>query len=158
MAVGNYGYKSMMKHQDVDQHNKAELFYHSTESWQTKASYPYWESVSAFQIIFHRSDFILFGGLVSKNGQSFVIDIVAKFNPDLNKWTKLGKLGPGKVAINVIEIDNKFLLMGGQAYKSTETCELKNEKMICSAREPFTSIILHYPAMMIVASDYANNC
>ena len=137
-------------------HNKAEMYSHSTSSWKTKAIYPFHEKIMAFEILAHSNSFVLFGGFDGKISSS--ITTIAKFNPDLNKWTKLGNLQTGRHAFGLVEINMKYLVMGGQGGKNTETCELKNEKIQCTSREPILNDFHYYPALMIVASDYAENC
>ena len=142
-------------------HNKAEMFFNSTSSWKTKASYPFHEAISAFEIIAHSDSFILFGGLYNDEQvptDFYPTDIVAKFNPGSSKWTKLGNLRHSRYAFGITEVDTKYMVIGGQDDKRTETCELKNETIECTSREPTLNEFRYYPALMIVSSDYADNC
>ena len=144
-------------------HNKAELYSHSTLSWKTKTSYPFHWTIQAFEILAESDSFILFGGLYPYQRADlstgfYETDIIAKFNPGSNKWTKLGNLQTRRHAFSVIEIKTKYLVMGGQENKNTETCELINEKIQCTSRESILNDFHYYPALMIVASDYAENC
>ena len=157
MAVGNSNFFK-------NAHNKAELYYHSTSSWETKASYPFQEAISSFEILAHSDSFILFGGLYYDEKLSTGLDttdIVAKFNPGSNRWTKLGKLQHNRHAFGVIEIDTKYLVMGGGpsggGEMRTETCVLENETIECTSREPTLKGFWN-PALMTVSSDYADNC
>ena len=139
-------------------HNKAELYSHSTSSWKAKARYPFYEDILAFEIVLHSDSFILFGGW-TVTGDT---DIIAKFNPGLNQWTKLGTLRASRHAFGVFQTDKKYLVMGGGAngnfYRNTEVCEFENETIECTSREPTLYKFRYFPAMMIVASDYADNC
>ena len=148
MAVG-----SRQKGSDA-QHNKAEIYSHSTSSWKTKASYPFHETIEAFEIVAHSDSFILFGGFTDGVQK----DTIAKFSPVLNQWTKLGNLQHRRHGFGVIKVDTKYLVMGGQDDKRTETCELKNETIECTSREPTLNQFRYYPALMLVPSDYADNC
>ena len=145
----------------VKDHNKVELFYHSTSSWQTKHIYPFYESIQGFELITLNNYFILFGGAY-KNKQSpgySASAIIAKFDPNLNQWTKKGTLQAVRHGLGVIEFDKKFLVMGGRGDKRSEICEFgKNETIVCTPREPTMDGFLYYPEMMIVSSDYDKNC
>ena len=157
MAVGSHTRSSEKSHK------KAEVFSHSTSSWKAKASYSFHEAIWDFEIVAFSDSFILFGGMFDDkpDDEQFGLTetgIVAKFHPDSNKWKKIGNLQHSRHGLGVIKDDTKYLVMGGYGYKSTETCELKNETMGCTSREPTLNQFRYYPAMMLVASDYANNC
>ena len=137
-------------------HNKAELYSHSTSSWKSKASYAFHEAIWTFEILSYSDSFILFGGFDSVI--TYSITTIAKFNPVSNEWTKLGSLQHDRHAFGIIEVHTKYLVMGGQGEMRTETCELKNEKIECTSREPTLNEFRFYPALMIVPSDYADNC
>ena len=140
-------------------HNKAELFLHSSSTWQTRASYPFHNNIRAFEILAYSNYFIFFGGLyLNENLVYDATDIIAKFNPDSNQWTKMGNLQYSRHAFGVIEIDKKFLVMGGWDEKRSEICELKNDSIDCNSREPTLIYFFYYPAIMIVPSDYNDNC
>ena len=146
-------------------HNKAELYFHSKSSWIARASYPFHETMRAFEIVPYSDSFILFGGLYDDEQSSTgytQTDIITKFNPDSDGWTKIGYLQHRRHAFSVIEIYKKFLVIGGGDHenytKHTETCELNNETIECTTREPTLNNFRYYPAMMIVNTDYADNC
>ena len=144
-----------------ESHNKAEIYSHSTSSWKARASYPFHQTIWTFEIIAHSNSFIFFGGLYNDKQSSTgfsATDIIVKFNPGSNKWTKLGNLQHSRHGFGVIKVDTKYLVMGGQDDKRTETCELKNEKIECISREPTLNQFRFYPALMLVPSDYADNC
>ena len=140
-------------------HNKAEVYFHLTSSWKTKASYPFHETIIAFEILAHSDSFIFFGGMYENEQTStgfYETDTVAKFNASINQWTKLGNLRTSRHAFGVIKVDTKYLVMGGYEDKRTETCELVNETIECTSREP--TLNHFYPALMLLPSDYADNC
>ena len=155
MAVGS-------RHHDSNVgHNKAEMYFHSTSSWETKASYPFHEDIRNFEIIAHSNSFILFGGLYENERAPTGLtssNTIAKFNTVSNEWTKLGSFQHKRHGFGVLEVDTKYLVMGGYEDKRTETCELKNETIECTSREPTLNQFRYYPAMMLVPSDYADNC
>ena len=157
MAVG-----SRYKGSDAA-HNKAEVYLHSTSSWTTKANYTFSKIIYDFDIIAHTDLFILVGGLYPYQRADLSTGfspgyVIAKFNPDANKWTKLGNLRTGRHGFAVIQNDQKYLVMGGEGYKSTEVCVWNSETIECSSREPSLNEFRYYPALMIVDSDYAGNC
>ena len=137
-------------------HNKAELYSHSTSSWKTKASYAFHEAIWTFEILSYSDSFVLFGGFDGKIFHS--ITTIAEFNSGSNEWTKLGSLQYARHGFGVIESDTKYIVIGGWRDRRTETCELKNQTIQCTSREPTLNYFQYYPALMIVPSDYANNC
>ena len=159
MAVGSKGRHATSE----GEHSKAELFSRSTWSWKTKSSYPFHEGIMDFQIVARFGHFIVFGGLYSYQRADlstalYETDVVAKFNPSSNQWGKMGNLQYDRHGFGVIEINKKFLLMGGQGNKPTELCEVKNETIVCTSREPTMAEFRYTPEMMIVKSDFASSC
>ena len=67
---------------------------------------------------------------------------IARFDPIKNKWTKLGHLKVARDGHSVIQVDNEFIVVGGQQasykgnYISTESCKLNGQSMVCTKREP----------------------
>ena len=141
-------------------HNNAELYFHSTASWKQKESYPFSKNIATFALIAHTDYFILFNGAVrnEQSGLSSSQIIIAKFTPDLDRWENIGYSLFGRNAFGVIEIDRKFLLMGGRGNKRTEVCEFKDTTIKCTAREPTMKNFHYFPEMMIVPPDFADNC
>ena len=152
MAVGSRKYRAS--------HNYAEMYFHSTLSWKKRASYDSHgqKSIFRFDIIAHSDYFILFGGAYTDESKLAGFDetnIIAKFNPGLNKWSKIGKLREKRNAFGVIKVDNDFLVIAGG--KQTEICEFDGDTIECISRKS-TLGSLYYPAIMLVSSDYADNC
>ena len=155
MAVGNLNRLGSDKH---NRHNKAEVFFHSTSTWNIKASYPFHKCIMIFEIVAHSDSFILFSGTSGStyDGQT---DKIAKFNPASDQWTEIGNLQQSRRGFGLIEMSNKFIVIGGKSEGMlTEVCELKNEFIKCTSREPTLNDFVDYPALMIVSSDYADNC
>ena len=152
MAVGSRDKGSDMAH------NRAEIYLHSTSSWKTRASYPFHETIRAFEILAHSNSFIIFGGMYGTQSATglYETDTIAKFNPVSDQWTKLGNLRTSRHGFGVIKVDTKYLVMGGSYDKSTETCELKNETIECTSRKPTLDDFYYYPALMIVPADYTD--
>ena len=149
MAVGNG------KKDSIPGHNKAELYSHSTSSWKTKASYPFYTVIRAYEILAHSNSFFLFSGLYT-DGQTYII---AKFNPASDQWTEIGNLQQSRRGFSIIAMGTKFIVMGGYSGDMhTEVCELKNEFIKCTSRKPTLKDFVYYPALMTVSSDYADNC
>ena len=148
-------------------HNLAELFSHTTFSWKSIAKFPFYNNIFAFDLIAHLDDFILFGGayqeffldkqLNTLRDTIFEISLTSKYTSKSGQWTKLGRLQLKRVGHSVIEINKKYLVMGGSRDKSTEICELNDVRIICSLRKPVLNNFL-YSALTIVYSDTAKNC
>ena len=159
MAVG-----SRHKHATSEgEHSKAELYSHSTLSWETQSSYPFHDGIRAFEIVARSGHYILFGGIYPYQRADlstgfYSTDVIAKFNPSSNQWRKMGNLQNYRHGFGLIEIDKKFLVMGGQGNTPTEVCEVKNELIECTPREPTMNDFYYNPEMMMVTSNYANSC
>ena len=140
-------------------HNYAEMYFHSTSSWKKQASYDSHgqKSIFWFDIIAHSDYFILFGG--SYTDDSYLgystTNTIAKFNPSLNKWSKIGNLRKIRSSFGVIKVDKKFLVVGGG--EKTEICKFDGDTIECISRKS-TFGSLYNPAIMLVSSDYADNC
>ena len=65
----------------------------------------------------------------------------------------MGNLQTWRHAFGVIEIEKKFLVMGGWGDKRSEICELANDTIDCTSREPTLNKFEYYPAMMIVSKE-----
>ena len=107
MAVGSRDISS------IKGHNKAELYFNSTSSWKSLASYPFYEQVWDFQILAHSDFFTVFGGLAKDDVSltSFkATNIIANFSPAFNKWVKLGFLQYARHAFGMTETTKSFSL------------------------------------------------
>ena len=140
-------------------HSEAEIYSHSTWSWKMLTSYPYHKIIHTFQIIAHLDHYILFGGFYkNKAGHASNSNSIAKFSPTMNQWKLMGTLKQARHGLGIVEVNTKFLVIGGSWDKRTEICEKKSQTIECTSREPKTYEFLNYPAMMIVPSDFANKC
>ena len=155
MAVGSLNRLGSDKH---NRHNKAEVFFHSTSTWNIKASYPFHKCIMIFEIVAHSDSFILFSG-TSGSTYDGNTDKIAKFNPASDQWTKIGNLQQSRRGFGLIKMGKKFIVMGGKFDgMHAEVCELKNESIQCNSKEPKLNDFAYYPALMTVSSDYADNC
>ena len=142
-------------------HSKTEIYYGGTWTWRSKKDYPYHEGIEAFEIVPFSSNFLVFGGLYPDENSStgyFATSVVALFDPDLNEWTKMGNLQQPRHGFGMVEIENKFLIMGGHGDLRTETCEVTGEAIECESREPTVNEFRYYPAMMVVSGKSINQC
>ena len=161
MAVGSFDNSKRVALEAA--HSKAEMFFHSTSSWRTQSSYSFHEGISIFQIIAHSDYYIIFGGVypfqkADLSTDNHPTDVIAKFNPKLNQWKPMGKLLNYRYGFGLIEVDKKFLVMGGEGDMQTEVCEIKGETVACTSREPTLTQFRYYPEMMVVSSDFVDNC
>ena len=111
-------------------------------------------------MVARNGNFIVFGGVYAVNqGQGWdANDIIAQFNPDSNKWTKLGHLQNARHEFGVIEVGNSYIVIGGQDEKKTETCQLVNSTVSCVEREPTLEEFREYPELFLVDSTFADQC
>ena len=133
-----------------------EVYDHSTSLWTSKAYFPFAVALVNYQILPSASDFIIFGGF--DNDKKLSISTVAKFGPIKNVWTKIGNLQFSRHGFGAVEIQKHFLVMGGEGKKRTEICVITGEKVKCKSREPTLNNFLHYPAMMVIETEYTERC
>ena len=114
-------------------------------------------SIHAFSILTVGKKFILFGGIgTDKNNKSEFQKAIAQFDPVQDSWTKLGDLKVARLGHGVIQLDNDFIVIGGNSQDSktkipvpTETCKLNGESIICTEREPKLLDFLYSKLMLI---------
>ena len=82
---------------------------------------------------------------------------IARLDIDSNKWTKLGNLQHGRHDFGAIEVEKKFLVMGGEGKKISEICQWVGEEIECKEREPIFDNF-YIPATMTIFPDYVKNC
>ena len=88
------------------------------------------------------------------------LSTIARFDPIKNDWKKLGDLKKARYGHSVIQVDNKFIVVGGQQvyhagnFISTESCKINGQKMVCTEREPQENHKLdsftEYPELIIM--------
>lgn len=116
-------------------HPHTEMLDLNTKTWSTRASYPYTDDISNAPILFHKSFFIIFGGYKRDSSKS---DIIAKYTPATNQWTKLGILRRLRSHHDAVEAPGFFLIVGagnGKNYE-TERCILEGDNMTCAIQPP----------------------
>ena len=133
-----------------------ELYDHSTSLWSDKAYYPYRDVLVDYQLLSLSDAFIIFGGFDEKKNVS--VSTIAKFEPTKNIWTKLGNLQFSRHGFGAIEIQKQFLILGGEGKKRTEVCVLNSETIKCKSREPTLNNFQSYPAMMVIETEYTEQC
>ena len=79
---------------------------------------------------------------------------IARFDPIENSWTKLGNLKVPRSGHGVIQVDNEFIVVGGNRKgdedEPTESCKLNGESMTCTTREPQLYQFTGYPELMLI--------
>ena len=98
--------------------------------------------------------------VLSVPNNSSPLSTIARFDPIKNSWTKMGDLKTPRYGHSVVQVDNKFIVYGGQQgyhagnFISTESCELHGQKMVCAEREPRENYKLNapteYPELIIM--------
>ena len=77
---------------------------------------------------------------------------IARFDPIENSWTKLGDLKVARYGHGVIQVDNEFIVVGGEpkiGSVMTESCKLNGQSMTCTTREPQLLKFAWYPELML---------
>ena len=92
---------------------------------------------------------------MSKPNNSKKSKTIARFDPVENRWTKLGELKVGRNEHSVIQVNNEFIVVGGDRAASTErepaeSCKLDGQSMTCNTREPELSYFNSYPLLMLI--------
>ena len=77
---------------------------------------------------------------------------IARFDPIENSWTKLGNLKVSRRGHGVIQVDNEFIVVGGNQdgdkNEATESCKLNGQSMICTTRYPKLTDFGFYPELL----------
>ena len=112
--------------------------YYSTEAakWTIGSDYPYHTTIMAFEMVQHGDGFIVFGGVYKKSSLYYETDVIAKYDPVPNTWSKLGNLKNSRHGLGLIQLEDEYLTVGGYNDKKSEICRLQNDAMICVEREP----------------------
>ena len=88
---------------------------------------------------------------IANNNSGGFQSTIARFDPIENTWTKLGSLKVARKEHGVIQIDNEFIVVGGDQYNApTESCKLNLLSMTCTTREPQLSYFAFYPELMLI--------
>ena len=77
---------------------------------------------------------------------------IARFDPIENSWTKLGNLQVNRRGHGVIQVDNEFIVVGGDVKRKSESCKLNRQsmKMKCTPRQPDLTKFKNYPELMLI--------
>ena len=100
-----------------------------TWKWQVRKAYPYDKQIYRARTLYYGDKFIVFGGMTSKRESS----LITAFIPASNSWQTLGNLKSKRADISVIEINDKFLVIGGNS--QGEICRINHGEIVCSYQE-----------------------
>ena len=79
---------------------------------------------------------------------------IARFDPIEDSWTKLGNLKVARRGHGVVQVDNDFIVVGGNQDgdkdEATESCKLNEQFMICTTRYPKLIDFGFYPELLII--------
>ena len=142
--------------ENVEGNDKTEIYDRSASIWSTKSDYPYRQVIIDYQLVSTKDGFILFGGYADKISQSS--SNVAKFDPKENKWTTLTNLQFARYSFGIIEIEKKFIVLGGVGTIRSEICQFTGKGLECKIREPTLTSFQEYPVMMKIDPDFTNKC
>ena len=73
-------------------------------------------------------------------------------------WSLAGSLKGGKRAPGVVFDGEQFIVIGGADYSRTENCVLTGESITCTEQESGLDDYAYYPELLLVDSDYGNDC
>ena len=144
------------KDENVEGNNKTEIYDQSTSKWSTKSDYPFFEIIIDYQLLSVSDGFILFGGYEELRRMS--LSIIAKFDLKQNKWIKLTNLQFSRHGFGVIEVEKKFMVLGGKEKSRTEMCQFSVDGLECKSREPTLTGFQQYPAMLKIDPGYTDKC
>ena len=100
-----------------------------TWKWKVRKSYPYDKQIYRARSVYYEDKFVVFGGMTTKGESS----LVTAFIPASNSWQKLGNLKSKRADTAVIEINHKFLVIGGNS--KSEMCWFNHDKLVCNYQE-----------------------
>ena len=109
-----------------------ELLDIQSETWRTRASYPYFSDVRANLPFYYQHSFIVFGGYYSR----FRSSIIAQYNPASDSWKKLGDMVRPRIGHTGIRSLNSFYIYGGYQTPTVEVCTLTGDSIQCVEQDP----------------------
>ena len=140
----------------IDGNGKTEIYDLSTKKWSSKKAYPYRQTIIDYQLLSTKDGFIIFGGYVETTSMSS--STIAKFDLKKNSWTKLTNLQFSRHGFGAIEIEKKFVILGGKGKIRSELCQYGVNGLECKSREPTLTSFQKYPVMMKINPDFTNKC
>ena len=98
-----------------------------------------------FDIIYHNSGFIIFGGK-----SNIALSTIARFDQSSKKWSKLGNLVTARYGAGVVYDGQTFLVVGGIGYGAllTEECKLDGMSITCTSRPPKLNNFYRWPTFI----------
>ena len=142
--------------ENVDGNGKTEIYDHSTSKWSTKTDYPFRQAIVDYQLLSTKDGFVIFGGYAETISKSS--STIAEFDPKKNIWTMLTNLQFSRHGFGVIEIEKKFVVLGGEGKIRSELCQYGMNGLECKSREPTLTSFKNNPAMMKIDPDLTNKC
>ena len=113
-----------------------ELLQISDWTWSTRAKYPFANDLSYYATAMFNDMFYVFGGRSHINRYTD-LSTIAKYNPDSDKWLKVGQLKQPRTYHSVILSKNSFMIIGdGLNNKMTEKCQLDGDLLTCEEQQP----------------------
>ena len=109
-----------------------ELLDIQSETWRTRASYPYFSDVRANLPFYYQQSFVVFGGC--DNGRSS--SIIAQYNPASDSWKKLGDMVRPRGGHTGIRSLDSFYIYGGRSTSTVEVCTLTGDSIECVEQDP----------------------
>ena len=113
-------------------YSTTELLNIKSETWRTRASYPYYSDVRANLPFYYQQSFIVFGGYDNGRRSS----IIAQYNPASDSWKKLGDMIVARSHHTGIRSLNSFYIYGGYQKSTVEVCTITGDSVECVEQDP----------------------
>ena len=102
-------------------------------TWERRAKYPFAKYIRYHASVMHDQMFYVVSGYGKIDEEWTYVSTIAQYDPDNDKWTKVGDLNTARMYHNVIVSQGVFLVVGNGP---TEKCQLEGNSMVCVDQEP----------------------
>ena len=109
-------------------------------------------SISYYAVVFHAGNFYYFGG---RDNTGTHLRSILCLNAASWTWSNVGQLNSGRLAHGVIQVENKFMVLGGDGTKRNEACILSNGYFTCEEKGPSLTWY-NLPLVFLVNGTYGN--
>ena len=108
-------------------------------------------------VIHHQKAYLYFGGYT--NNTEFDRTI-AQLDGRTFQWSIIGQLNQGRNGHNVVQLQDKFLVIGGYNYDlgsvMAEKCVYSKGNMKCTVQQPSLYYYTDFPELLAVPETYCN--
>ena len=129
----------------------------NSNTWQKRDPYPFATSLRRAPIITIEEVFHIIGGFAPGSGMQSGVQNAPVATFDGIVWTSLGLLNSARSSHNVIWLENRIIVVGGQGDLMTESCTIANNQTTCTDIGPSLKQYRKYPELFIVDSNFCQN-